>query len=63
MVLLRPEDLSGENANPALASYTLKTPKRTLQFSDGTLEEYSTDEEDNTPTHKEIVDPVCIFAK
>ncbi|CAG9762468.1 unnamed protein product [Ceutorhynchus assimilis] len=58
MVLIRPEDYCDENAPPNVASYKHKTPKRTLTFSDGLLEEYSTDDEDygDKPT-QEIVNP------
>ena len=37
-----------------------KKPKRVLHFSDGILEEYSSDEEDSKEV-KEIVDPVIAF--
>ena len=36
-----------------------KTPKRILHFSDGTLEEYSTDEDEVDEAPKQIIDPVC----
>lgn len=41
----------------------VKVPKRILHFSDGTLEEYSTDEDEtdnNLKTDKTVVDPVNI---
>ncbi|XP_030758335.1 protein FAM177B [Sitophilus oryzae] len=53
MVLIRPEDYAGDNAdNISQVSYSVKTPKRVLQFSDGVLEEYSTDEEEQEENKK-----------
>lgn len=57
MVLVKPEDYSGENPDPALIRYKDKTPKNVLEFSDGILEEYSTDEEDSSPA-QDVVDTV-----
>ncbi|XP_066145829.1 protein FAM177A1 [Euwallacea fornicatus] len=48
MVLVKPEEYSGENPDAAAFCYKDKTPKQILQFSDGVLEEYSTDEEDSS---------------
>ncbi len=39
-----------------------KIPRRILHFSDGILEEYSTDEEDEEPPPPPPVDPVYHFA-
>lgn len=39
----------------------IKVPRRILHFSDGTLEEYSTDEEDETDDNKKVIDPVNIY--
>ncbi|KAJ8933488.1 hypothetical protein NQ318_016868 [Aromia moschata] len=51
MVLLRPEENQSSNeGNVEGASVKVKTPKRVLHFSDGVLEEYSTDEEEATLT-------------
>ncbi|XP_060530844.1 protein FAM177A1 [Cylas formicarius] len=52
MVLIRP-DSEADKHRP----YHNKTPKRVLHFSDGTLEEYSTDDEEVDSPHKEVVDP------
>ncbi|XP_066245451.1 protein FAM177A1 [Euwallacea similis] len=46
MVLIKPEEYSGEHPDAVALRYKDKTPKRVLQFSDGVLEEYSTDEEE-----------------
>lgn len=56
MVFIQPEDIADDKCdNISQASYKMKTPKRVIHCSDGILEEYSTDEEeDNTET----VDPV-----
>ncbi|XP_072388900.1 protein FAM177A1 [Diabrotica undecimpunctata] len=60
MVLIRPEEnqISSE-AEGQVAAVRVKAPKRILHFSDGILEEYSTDEEDNTDSIKNqpLVDP------
>lgn len=62
MVLLRPENLQVLNGSDVQeATVKVKTPKRVLQFSDGILEEYSTDEEDNVPKKEADVDPVMFF--
>ena len=37
-----------------------RQPRRILHFSDGILEEYSTDEEDDKPPPPPPVDPVCL---
>lgn len=41
----------------------LKKPRRVLHFSDGILEEYSTDEEDDEPKKNQeqtnLINPVC----
>lgn len=60
MVLIRPEDRQiSDGLESQAASVKVKTPKRVLHFSDGVLEEYSTDEEDNVKQDGVIVDPVC----
>lgn len=44
----------------------VRVPKRVLHFSDGILEEFSTDEEDEADsanTNKTLVDPVCLTTK
>ena len=38
-----------------------KVPRRILHFSDGTLEEYSTDEEEENVPEQPLVDPVSIL--
>ena len=40
-----------------------KEPRRILHFSDGILEEYSTDEEEDQPPTQPVVDPVCMNLK
>lgn len=53
MVLVRPEEnLISNEADSQNATVRVKTPKRILHFSDGILEEYSTDEEDNVDNSK-----------
>lgn len=45
------------------ANIKVKVPKRVLHFSDGTLEEYSDDDEvDSTPQNEEktVADPVSV---
>lgn len=61
MVLVRPEDnhfATGSDIQEITVK--VKTPKRVLQFCDGVLEEYSTDEEDNLK-EEPAVDPVCVL--
>lgn len=59
MVLVRPEDHKIPNGSDVAAtSVKVKTPKRILEFCDGVLEEYSTDEEDEVPVPEPIVDVV-----
>lgn len=64
MVLVRPESYEGaseENGQEAVVK--VKTPKRVLHFCDGTLEEYSSDEEEvDAPKEQTVVDPVSINA-
>ena len=38
-----------------------KVPRRILHFSDGILEEYSTDEEEETKPLQPVVDPVILI--
>lgn len=65
MVLVKPEEHNISDGSDVSASIVkVKTPKRVLQFCDGVLEEYSTDEEDNIVENineKVSVDPVCTF--
>ncbi|CAH1173983.1 unnamed protein product [Phaedon cochleariae] len=61
MVLVRPENTQNSNAIEGQhAAVKVKTPKRVLHFCDGTLEEYSTDEEDYTPKQDSVVDPATL---
>lgn len=63
MVLVRPEENHlNENTGTSETAVKVKTPKRILHFSDGTLEEYSTDDEETTlPQQQTLVDPVSIL--
>lgn len=61
MVLVRPEEQDIPKGHVQEAAVKVKTPKRILQFSDGILEEYSTDEEDNVPQEKPVVNLVCYY--
>ena len=46
-------------ASPANVTLGIKKPKRVIHFSDGVMEEYSSDEEDGgKPAQAEVVDPV-----
>ncbi|KAH0999652.1 hypothetical protein HUJ04_006038 [Dendroctonus ponderosae] len=58
-VLVKPEDYLGDHPDPVLLKYKDKTPRNVLTFSDGVLEEYSSDEEEKTPSALSpiIVDP------
>lgn len=58
MVLVKPEDYLGDHPDPTLLKYKDKTPKNVLQFSDGVLEEYSSDEEETPAPTQSIADPV-----
>lgn len=65
MVLVRPESFGcaggGETGHAAVK---VKEPKRILHFCDGTLEEYSSDEDENDNSEakqQQIVDPVCLL--
>ncbi|XP_050301459.1 protein FAM177A1-like [Anthonomus grandis grandis] len=62
MVLIRPEDYSCDNPDPAVAVYKSKTPKQILEFSDGVLEEYDTDDEliPDQAQQEQIVDPATM---
>ncbi|XP_018571871.1 protein FAM177A1 isoform X2 [Anoplophora glabripennis] len=59
MVLVRPETHEGATEeNEQEAAVKVKTPKRILHFCDGTLEEYSSDEDEvDTPKDQTVVDP------
>lgn len=65
MVLVRPEDHKISDGSDASAvAVKMKTPKRVLQFCDGVLEEYSTDDEEESYTKQEpLVDLVSTFLK
>lgn len=61
MVLVRPEENRlNTDTGSSETSVNVKTPKRILHFCDGTLEEYSTDDEETTvPQQQEaLVNPV-----
>lgn len=59
MVLVRPESYESTGENGQEAAVKVKTPKRVLHFCDGTLEEYSSDEEEvDAPKEQTVVDPV-----
>nr|XP_023018548.1 protein FAM177A1 [Leptinotarsa decemlineata] len=67
MVLVRPEDI--QRSNPVegqiqlTSSINVKTPKRVLHFSDGVLEEYSSDEEDlvqDSRREQAIINPASL---
>lgn len=65
MVLVDPDAVNnGGSANSTSSAVRVKQPKRILHFSDGVLEEYSTDEEEVDGLQKDqtVVDPVCITA-
>lgn len=57
MVLVRPEDHKiRDHSDVSATTVEIKTPKRILEFCDGVLEEYSTDEEDDAPEkHVDVV--------
>lgn len=62
MVLVRPEDHKIPDGSDASATTVkMKTPKRVLQFCDGVLEEYSTDEEEDYIKQEPLVDLVIIL--
>ncbi|KAL1489601.1 hypothetical protein ABEB36_013550 [Hypothenemus hampei] len=46
MVLVKSVDYSDETPDPNYIKYRNKIPKRSLTFSDGIMEEYSTDEDE-----------------
>ncbi|XP_056645433.1 protein FAM177A1 [Diorhabda sublineata] len=60
MVLIRPEEKQNMAQVEGQNSIKVKTPKRVLHFSDGILEEYSTDEEDNSTTQNQQIDPATM---
>ncbi|XP_076273995.1 protein FAM177B [Rhynchophorus ferrugineus] len=61
MVFIQPEDYADDQCdNVSQASYKMKTPKRVIQCSDGILEEYSTDEEEEDNKNTETVDPATL---
>lgn len=62
MTLINPDESKARvsDGEPS-AAIKVKEPKRILHFSDGILEEYSTDEEDSTPKQEELVDPVSLL--
>lgn len=63
MTLINPDERqNGSSETGSNASIKIRQPKRILHFSDGVLEEYSTDDEvDNAPKQEAIVDPVCLL--
>lgn len=63
MVLVRPEDHKIPNGSDVSATtVNVKSPKRILEFCDGILEEYSTDEEDDAPEeHVDVVSTLCFM--
>lgn len=64
MVLVRPEDHKiPDGSDASVIAVKIKTPKRVLQFSDGVLEEYSTDDEESYTKHEPLVDLVSTFYK